>query len=781
MIKKASFAMFLLLILVFSISTIQAGDVNVTDVALIDSNENIDLQLEDNSQVNDEGVDNSLDYDGIEALHENSKNQTQLVSPTDTGYYNGNYEVTLIDSNNNAKLVNKPVNFLINNVIYSAKTNANGVAIFNFKLNPGTYTVISYFEGDDNYCASDNLSSQFKILPTINANDVVKYYKGSTPYKATYLDGQGNALKNKMVTITVNGKKYTKKTNNNGVASFSLNFKPGTYKVTTTNPSNGYKLTTTFKILTTISTSDLKKVKGDNNKFVAKFFKSNGNPLSNKYVKFKIKGKIYKYKTNSKGEVKLSFNSFKKGTYKVISYNGDGLSRTKTVQIYNIATTKITTNSYTFLLNDTKEIKIKFSTNLNDNSKAGKVIRITIGGLTYSQKTNANGEIKFKLPSLEPGLYTFDCEYAGNKFFKNSYAYKYITILDTSDTKLKVKSNTSFGDYSGTPFKVALTAGDVPLIGKAVKFDVNGKSYTATTDNWGIASLPINLGVGNYAVNYQSFDDSKVNGTSGSCSIEVFKRTNTKLVFNIASSYKDSSQTFKVLLTDGNGTPMANREIELVIDDEIYYKMTNSNGYVTFKTNLACGKYKFVIRFAGNEDYKSCSVSKSINVKISKYVKGINEKDYSVSSSYLKSTRYCQVNNAKIKSLVKSLTKGLTNKIDKAKAIFNYVKNNIVYSYYYNSKLGATGTLKAKCGNCVDQAHLLIAMYRAAGFKARYVHGKCKFYDDGQYYGHVWTQVLVDNTWICGDPISYSNQFGKINNWNVKNYKLRSTYLSLPF
>ncbi len=781
MIKKASFAMFLLLILVFSISTIQASDVNVTDVALTDSNDEVNLQLEDNSQLEDKSTDNSLDYDGIEALHENNKNQTRLVSPTDIGYYNGNYKVTLIDSNNNATIANGLVNFLINNVNYSAKTNANGVASFNFKLNPGTYTVISYFEGDDTYCASDNLSFQFKILPTVNANDVVKYYKGGNAYKATYLDSQGNALKNKMVTITVNGKKYTKKTNNKGVASFSINFKPGTYKVTTTNPNNGYKLTTTFKILTTISSSNLKKVKGDNKKFVAKFFKSNGKALSNKYVKLKIKGKLHKYKTNSKGEVKLSFNSFKKGTYKVISYNRDGLSRTSTVQIYNIATTKITTNFYTFLLNDTKEIKIKFSTSLNDNSKAGKIIRITIGGLTYSQKTNGDGEIRFKLPSLEHGLYTFDCEYAGNKFFKYAHAYNYITILDTSDTKLTVKSTTRFGDYSGSPFNVALTAGDVPLIRKTVKFNVGGKDYTASTNDCGIVSLPINLGVGNYTVNYQSFSDSKVNGTSGSCSIEVFKRTDTKIVFNVASSYKDSSQTFKVLLTDINGTPMANKEIELLIDDEIYYKTTNANGYVTFKTNLACGKYKFVIRFAGNENYKSCSASKSINVKISKYVKGINEKDYSVSSSYLKSTRYCQVNNAKIKSLVKSLIKGLTNKIDKAKAIFNYVKNNIVYSYYYNSKLGATGTLKAKRGNCVDQAHLLIAMYRAAGFKARYVHGVCKFYDDGQYYGHVWTQVLVGNTWICGDPISYSNQLGKINNWNVKNYKLRSTYLSLPF
>ena len=50
--------------------------------------------------------------------------------------------------------------------------------------------------------------------------------------------------------------------------------------------------------------------------------------------------------------MKLSFNSFKKGTYKVICYNRDGLSKTNTVKVYNIASTKLAVNvpnTYTIL------------------------------------------------------------------------------------------------------------------------------------------------------------------------------------------------------------------------------------------------------------------------------------------------------------------------------------------------------------------------------------------------------------------------------------------------
>ena len=147
---------------------------------------------------------------------------------------------------------------------------------------------------------------------------------------------------------------------------------------------------------------------------------------------------------------------------------------------------------------------------------------------------------------------------------------------------------------------------------------------------------------------------------------------------------------------------------------------------------------------------------------------------------YLKSSWHCKVGSAKIKALVKTLTKGLTNRVDKAKAIFNYVRDTLDYGLYYNTRYGALGTLKNKKGNCVDHSHLLVAMYRTAGFKARYVHGVCHF-NSGHTYGHVWTQVLIGKTWVCADATSYGNSLGKISNWNTKSYKIHAKYRSLPF
>lgn len=56
-------------------------------------------------------------------------------------------------------------------------------------------------------------------------------------------------------------------------------------------------------------------------------------------------------------------------------------------------------------------------------------------------------------------------------------------------------------------------------------------------------------------------------------------------------------------------------------------------------------------------------------------------------------------------------------------AIYNYLKNNINYEYYYGSRKGASGTLDSLGGNDLDQASLLIAMLRHQGYEAEYVKG----------------------------------------------------------
>ncbi|MCZ3365016.1 MULTISPECIES: pseudomurein-binding repeat-containing protein [Methanobacterium] len=147
---------------------------------------------------------------------------------------------------------------------------------------------------------------------------------------------------------------------------------------------------------------------------------------------------------------------------------------------------------------------------------------------------------------------------------------------------------------------------------------------------------------------------------------------------------------------------------------------------------------------------------------------------------YLKSTTNCQVTNSQIQALAKSITSGKTSTYDKAVAIFNWVRDNIGYSFYYNTKYGAVGTLSKKTGNCVDTAHLLIALERAAGIPARYEHVKAKF-TSGNWYGHVIAQVYVNGKWYNADATSSKNTFGVIKNWNTGTATYKGTYATLPF
>lgn len=144
---------------------------------------------------------------------------------------------------------------------------------------------------------------------------------------------------------------------------------------------------------------------------------------------------------------------------------------------------------------------------------------------------------------------------------------------------------------------------------------------------------------------------------------------------------------------------------------------------------------------------------------------------------YLAATTNCQVNNSQIQALAASITSGKTSSYAKAEALFNWVRDNIEYSFYYNTKNGAVGTLNAKTGNCVDTSHLLIALCRAVGIPARYQHGTCKF--TSGTYGHVWAQIWVNGVWYNADATSSRNYFGEVNSWTLTT--LKGTYASLPF
>ncbi len=276
---------------------------------------------------------------------------------------------------------------------------------------------------------------------------------------------------------------------------------------------------------------------------------------------------------------------------------------------------------------------------------------------------------------------------------------------------------------------------------------------------------------------------SKSNSSSIQANLSLsYQDQTTKINFNINAKLSDiNSKINSLLKLNLNGVSAAT---------------SNSTSKTTASTNKSTAA-KTIAKTTNNTAAKK-TVTKTTTkttskataniVKINKAIiklipKSILNSKYKGESlkKYLSSSTNCQVKNANIKKLAESLTKNCKNNLQKAKKIFNWVRDNIAYEKYPNTRKGAAKLLVSKKGNCVDQAHLTVALARSAGIPARYVNANnCKF-STGYTSGHVWAEFLIEDTWVAGDTTSYRNSFGVVKNWNIKNYKLLGKYSSISF
>ena len=144
--------------------------------------------------------------------------------------------VTLKDASGKA-IANKVITYSINGVTKTVKTDANGIAKITVnQAKAGAYYYSLCFLGDDDY------KSAFKsVKVTVNKQATKAVFKAKTfKVKAktkkvsfTLKDASGKAIKGKKITVKVNGKTYTAKTNAKGVATVSLKItKKGKYTAT---------------------------------------------------------------------------------------------------------------------------------------------------------------------------------------------------------------------------------------------------------------------------------------------------------------------------------------------------------------------------------------------------------------------------------------------------------------------------------------------------------------------------------------------------------------------
>ena len=218
-----------------------------------------------------------------------------------------------------------------------AKTDKNGVATLNAEVPTtiGSYKMLANISDDSNTFESSSKESSLTVTykPVITLYKTSSVYYGNTiKYKVRIKDDTGKyAVAGKIVTIKVNGKSYSVKTDKGGYAYKSIALKAGSYTVSVQYKGISSSSKITFKPI--LIAKSITKKKAKTIKFSVKLVNKYGKILKYKKVTFKFKGKKYTAKTNKYGYATVSLKNLKVGKYAITStYGGCTVSNKITIK-----------------------------------------------------------------------------------------------------------------------------------------------------------------------------------------------------------------------------------------------------------------------------------------------------------------------------------------------------------------------------------------------------------------------------------------------------------------
>ena len=391
-------------------------------------------------------------------------------------YKNGSrYEVSIYQD---GKLINSQNNdskviFNVNGVNYT-KELVNGKASIGINLNPGNYTITTFYHYTDGLATKTN---NIEVLSTILANDVVKFFRNGTQYCAKFLDGCGSPLVNASVIFNINGVFYKKQTDDNGMAKLNINLCPGVYILTAMHP-DALMYGSNITVLSTILANDVVKFFRNGTQYCAKFLDGCGSPLVNASVTFNINGVLYKKQTDYEGIARLNINLFP-GKYILTAMHPDGL-------MYGYNITVLSTihgdDIVKFFRNGTQYCA-KFLDGCG-SPLVNASVTFNINGVFYKKQTDDNGMARLNI-NLFPGEYILTAIHLNGE--EKANIIKVLTTISAEDISL-------IENKSGV-FVLKTHDG-----ARNVSITINGVEYIVQTDDGGVATLNVSLSKGNHAV-----------------------------------------------------------------------------------------------------------------------------------------------------------------------------------------------------------------------------------------------------------------------------------------
>ena len=300
--------------------------------------------------------------------------------------------------------------FEINGIEYTKITNNEGVASLNINLVPGEYSIIVSY-------GNQTLVKSVTVLPTIIIENLTKYYHNESQYIIILLDGQGNPIANKNVTVNINGVFYSRETNSSGIAVLNINLNPGEYIATVQDPLTGLMMSSTVVVISTVNVDNLVKYYGNSSSLEIAVVNSHGNPLAGQDVSININGVFYNRTTNAEGIAILNIN-LNPGEY--IATVQD--LRTGLLMSCNIIVIPVLTASDVVMdYNDGSQYEVKVLDE-HGNPVANETVTMNINGVFYNRTSDSDGIARLNI-NLNPGEYIItayhETAYVSNRIIVN--------------------------------------------------------------------------------------------------------------------------------------------------------------------------------------------------------------------------------------------------------------------------------------------------------------------------------------------------------------------------
>ena len=676
-----------------------------------------------------------------------AKKATTLKGSSSTITRGKSYKLTLTDGSGNV-LSGQKVSFNINSKTYTLTTDKKGSAYLQINLKEGKYPMVCSYAGSSKYKAS-KLSVSMTVLKNPNFFTLKEIEDAATNVK-NYVD------KNRKMPNTVKVGSKTLK-----ISEFS------------------YLSSKAISNLNSNKKGDILLVSGITNRnssahsFKATVYKAPYVDLAKKTIS-RIESKkapsTYWSVKDTSGKVigKANFNLYTYSFAKILDFHKSKNYLPNYCTFDSSAftpakkATSIKAGSSSIKKGDTYSVTL-----VDDDGKglASQKVTFTISGKSYDKTTDSKGVASLKI-NLNGGTYSVVSSYAGSSTYKSSKLSQSVTVKDTNAFTL--------GEIEAAATNVKKYVDNNDVLPSTVtvaskKLSISQFSYLMTK-----AVYNINAGNKNAIALPSSLSTCKSEGDSMDATVYKAQYVDlSKRVLSFAESNNVPPVYAKVYSSSGKS--LGNAEFDLytysfakILD---FHKSHNAlPNYCTFESSVFNG---IVV--------PPINVSSKIPYNSSQFKAGLNEKNTESNlTKYLVGTGQSAITSS-IKNLASQLTKGLKTTEEKAQAIYNYVRDEIDYSYYANSKHGASGTLSAGSGNCVDQASLVVALCRAADIPARYSHAKGCTFSSGLVTGHVWAQILVNGVWYSADATSVRNKLGNIKNWNTNSYSNLNRYAAVPF